>query len=361
MRFWLAAALSCLAASSLQAQTPGESAANAQLQIIGATRALATAGDGRDRVAALTGVVRAFEEALAAVRDSARRAAVREDALSRSLEARETEVSRLLGVLQVIGRAPEVTVLLHPSGPAGAARSGMILAELTPAVQSQVARLRADLSELQELRRVERDAAQTLSKGLSAVQEARVALSNAMAERVPLPQRFVQDPVQLALIVAAADTLSAFVATLQETQPDLVGSAIPSPADLAGRLTWPAFGTLVRRAGEADAAGIMRPGVILATAPGAIVVTPEAATVRYRGPLLDYGNVIILEPASELLLVFAGLDTLYVAPGDVVAPGDPLGLMPQAAQGGPLDRASLYIETRLAGEPVDPLRWFAQN
>ncbi|MEZ5674302.1 MAG: hypothetical protein R3D81_03325 [Thalassovita sp.] len=47
------------------------------------------------------------------------------------------------------------------------------------------------------------------------------------------------------------------------------------------------------RADESDAAGIARPGVVLATRPRALVTTPTAATIRYLGPLLDYGNVMI--------------------------------------------------------------------
>ena len=53
---------------------------------------------------------------------------------------------------------------------------------------------------------------------------------------------------------------------------------------------------MLRGMNEADAAGIKRPGIILATRPGALVNAPTAATIRYVGPLLDYGNVMILEP-----------------------------------------------------------------
>jgi septal ring factor EnvC (AmiA/AmiB activator) len=41
--------------------------------------------------------------------------------------------------------------------------------------------------------------------------------------------------------------------------------------------------------------------LVLATRPNALVTTPWPSSVRYAGPLLDYGNVIILEPESDYL------------------------------------------------------------
>ncbi len=49
------------------------------------------------------------------------------------------------------------------------------------------------------------------------------------------------------------------------------------------------------------------PALLIATRPAALVTAPWPATIRYRGPLLDYGNVMIVEPSSGYLLVLAGL------------------------------------------------------
>jgi hypothetical protein len=57
------------------------------------------------------------------------------------------------------------------------------------------------------------------------------------------------------------------------------------------------------------------------------VTTPWPATIRYRGPLLDYGNVVILEPGGGVLLVLAGLSELFGDTGEVLPAGAPVGLM----------------------------------
>ncbi|NJM83160.1 MAG: peptidoglycan DD-metalloendopeptidase family protein, partial [Tabrizicola sp.] len=109
----------------------------------------------------------------------------------------------------------------------------------------------------------------------------------------------------------------------------------------------------------------------LATRPGALVTAPWPATIRYSGPLLDYGNVMILEPGEGYLLVLAGIETVYGKVGEVVAEDSPLGLMGGTASGsaeftgtadngsGRTDTETLYMELRQGAEPVNPLEWFA--
>jgi septal ring factor EnvC (AmiA/AmiB activator) len=133
------------------------------------------------------------------------------------------------------------------------------------------------------------------------------------------------------------------------------------------------MGTILRRGGEADAAGVRRPGLTLATRPRALVTAPWPATIRYRGPLLDYGNVMIVEPGGGYLLVLAGLGTVYGEVGEVVAQGAPLGLMggpePDLADmlvasedgGGARDTETLYLELRQGAAAVDPEPWFAEG
>jgi septal ring factor EnvC (AmiA/AmiB activator) len=130
---------------------------------------------------------------------------------------------------------------------------------------------------------------------------------------------------------------------------------------------------LLRRAGEPDAAGITRPGLVIATRPAALVTSPWPATIRYRGPLLDYGNVMVLEPAEGYLLVLAGMATVYGATGDVIEAGAPVGLMGGAeptgrefltavSRGGSADRTeTLYLELRKGKTPVNPAEWFTET
>jgi septal ring factor EnvC (AmiA/AmiB activator) len=119
---WVAI-ICALAATPVMAQTPGDAAMAASVQLKDARTAIEAAAGRSDRVAALTETVQAYE---AGLRDGLRRAAIRQRTLETHLNARSDEVARLLGVLQTMGRAPAPILLLHPSGPTGTARSGMM-------------------------------------------------------------------------------------------------------------------------------------------------------------------------------------------------------------------------------------------
>lgn len=350
-------------------------------ELAAAMRAHDTAQTRRDRVAALTDTVQGYEQGLSALRAGLRQVTLRERALSAALDAKSEEVSRLLGVLATLERSPAPLLLLHPAGPLGTARSGMILAEITPSLAADAQNLRAELDEIRALLEVQEAARTMLAQSLQGAQAARTALAQAIADRDALPPRFTDDPERLRQLVISADTLSGFADGLADLK-------LPPPDDGSlepGTLPLPVAGRLIRRAGEPDAAGVARPGLLLATRPRALVTAPATGTIRYTGPLLDYGNVMILEHSAEILLVLAGLAEVYGAPGHVVETGAPLGLMGGLALG--LDTASyatsagtgqsnaaggvasmrtgaelsetLYIELRQAANPVDPAAWFA--
>ena len=366
----------CLAAPGAMAQTqaPGDAAAAARAAVAmieEASVALQEAEGARDRVAALTDTVRGYEAGLAAMRDGLRAVTIREQQLTRELEAREGEIGQLLAVLQTIGRTAQGPVLLlHPSGPTGTARAGILLADIAPALQQRATALRRDLDEVTTLRRLQEDAREQLAQGLSGAQEARTALSQAIANRTDLPQRFAENAMQTAAIIASTETLEGFASALIDIEAGNGNHPLPDLGQQKGALPLPVEGLVILGPGEADSAGIARPGIVVATRPRALVTTPASATIRYLGPLLDLGQVVILEPQRDMLMVLAGMGTVFGTPGQVLPAGSPVGLMggEEAQLGAVLSTSgegagsaateSLYIEIRQGTEAVDPLEWF---
>jgi len=367
----LALCLGCAGAST-QGATSVENANQAASDLRKSITALQAAHSATDRIATLTETIRAYEAGLSALREALRAASVREAAIKGGFDKRRDQIGQILGVMTAMQSAPGPLLLLHPSGPLGTARSGMILSAVTPALQAQADGLKAELVEIRNIRALQLETVGLLQQGLATVQSARTALAEAIQKRTALPKRYLQDPEELRTLTDNADTLDAFALGLSKLESD-IGPPVADFAGAKGTLPLPVFGTLLRRAGEADAAGIVRPGLLLATRPAALVTTPWPATIRYRGPLLDYGNVMILEPASGYLLVLAGMETVYGETGDVLVAGAPVGMMggkdtAEAAlatgtqQGSGADRQeTLYIELRDHGETIDPGQWFAET
>lgn len=361
---WLCLALG-LAVSAAAQETAVSTAEKAAADLRSAIETLGAAEGARDRVSALTATIRAYELGLTALREGLRSAARREAEIRADFDRQRARLGQVLAAMASIEDTPGPLVLLHPDGAVAAARSGMILTSVAPALEAEAAALRLSLQEIARVRGLQEQALSALQDGLAAAQKARTTLSHAVQDRTELPQRFLDDPEELKALVANAGTLEDFARGIARLQSD-IGPPREDFAGARGSLPLPAIGRLLRRAGEPDAAGISRPGILIATRPSALVITPWAATIRYRGPLLDYGNVMILEPATHYLIVLAGMTTVFGETGDVLAAGSPVGLMGALAdadtEGAGADRTeTLYIEIRQDAEPIDPAPWFAET
>ena len=335
-----------------------------------ATVDLKNANNAKNRIKSLSQAIQSYEETLAILRISVRDLSLQQSQVQKVLEQDENEIMQLLGVLATVQKAPIAGHMLHPSGPLATARSGMIISDIVPILQENVVLLRDQVMALQQLSETQFRAQESLQIGLLELQKAHSNLGRALANREDLPKRFVTDPEKLEILIKASTDLETFAASVQSIALNEPSISLPSVRDRKGNLKFPVRGKVLRKFNEADASGIKRTGIILATNPKAIVISPTAATIRYLGPLLDYGNVAILEPQNGLLFVFAGMDTVYGEIGQVIPALSPIGLMP--SQSSEVDKIfktqaniysgklseTLYVEVRSGSEIENPLNWF---
>ena len=369
---WAAVSICAAPWGVVRAQSP-DLPAQAAEDMRAAISRMQSASAASDRVAALTDAIQAYEIGLGALREGLRRVVLQEQNLLGQLSLQSGRLSSVLGAMTAVERNEAGPVLLlHPAGPLGMARSGLLLADVAPALESEATKLRAQLQNVASLRTQQQQAVAALQAGLEAAQNARIALSQAVAARVALPRKLVESPQELRRMLAGVETLDAFADLLQDRQ-TTPGDDLPSFAAQQGQMPPPVLGRVVRHFAQDDMAGVRRPGLLLATRPLALVTAPTAMTLRYRGPLLDYGNVMILEPGDGFLLILAGLDVVYGEVGDVVPPGAPIGMMggrdgaaseflALMKEGSGKDLTeTLYMELRYNSEPIDPAPWFART
>jgi septal ring factor EnvC (AmiA/AmiB activator) len=84
-------------------------------------------------------------------------------------------------------------------------------------------------------------------------------------------------------------------------------------AEARGKLDIPAQGQVVRRFGDEDGLGGRVQGVMIATRPGAQVMTPADGKVEFAGNFRSYGQVLLLNPGGGYRVLLAGMDK--VIPG----------------------------------------------
>jgi septal ring factor EnvC (AmiA/AmiB activator) len=244
-----------------------------------------------------------------------------ETQLSAEQAANMNQLARLLSVVEQIRRDPPPALLVSPEDAKDAVRAAILVKAMTPELQ---ARARAYASAANEMMRQRR---------LAAVQsEALFTTESLAAEQAP----------ETEAAPAAGNPL-----------PPLPAEAIRPPEAL---LT-PVTGPVIRGFGAPLAGGGRANGVTIQAPRQARVISPGAGAVQYVGPVKGWGVILILRLAGGYHLVLAGLEKPSVSVGQSVAPGQPVGWMPDSRQ----SPSELYLEVREQGAPVDPARWLNQN
>lgn len=190
--------------------------------------------------------------------------------------------------------------------------------------------------------------ASTLRELIGALSERAAAGATAPVPDPDLPQ-LSPEAIQLAF------------ANTARTQP-----AIPFPLS-RGYLIEPANGSTAMAYGVSDGRGGISQGQSVLTSPGAQVVAPADGFVLYRGPYLNYGQIVILNTGDGYTALLAGLDTVSAEIGQFVQMGEPIGLMGSRTSGRTVATSAgnaqptLYIEFRQNNEPFDPAPWWASH
>jgi murein DD-endopeptidase MepM/ murein hydrolase activator NlpD len=97
------------------------------------------------------------------------------------------------------------------------------------------------------------------------------------------------------------------------------------------------------------------PGVDIGAPTGQPIVAALAGVVVQAGPMGTYGNIVVVDHGNGFATAYAHQSRILVTVGQRLARGQRLGLVGETgAATGP----HLHFETRVNGEPVDPLQYY---
>ncbi len=301
----------------------------------------------------LRGMVRRLEEEAAALRTAQRAAA-------EALAVAEREEAALAAAER---RAREATAAVEAElAEASRRRAAAEEAEDRAAERAQAAAAQArDVAEvLQRLERerVRREAEERASAAARAAAEARRRAEEARERRLAeeaRERRLAEEARERRAAEAAQDRRAAEAAPARSPeQPAQREAAAAAPPRATGGRALPVAGRIATQWGEAGPGGPHR-GLTFAAAPGARVVSPCAGRAVYAAPFRSFGLLLIVDCGGGYHFVLAGLDRLDTAAGRRLLAGEPVGVLAGSGGAG----ASLYVELRRNGQPVDPRPWFA--
>lgn len=365
------ASLICLAlAAPAAAQSEFPEIERAKSALATAADALKAARSGRARLAALGKAVSAHEVALAAYRSGLRNMAGRESRIRSEMLSDRARLDQLIGALQSLARAPRSALMAFPGGPVGAARGAGLMAEISPVLNDRIADLKSRIEALEQLR-ASQDAARVAARGaLASLQDLRSQTAEAIRRRRS------RDLAPRAELKAQAEAAEAQAKSIDDLAATLAGAALTDTGQLVtftearGLIPPPVQGTMTAGFGAPDPWGRQGFGVTFEASAYAQVSAPWDGTVRYAGPLIDYDQVVVLEPEEGTLIVMAGLATVDRVVGETVLAGERLGdlggpipdsdefLLEASTDRDEIGAETLYMELRRGGQAIDPVDWF---
>ncbi|NBG94292.1 peptidoglycan DD-metalloendopeptidase family protein [Pyruvatibacter mobilis] len=298
------------------------------------------------------------------------------------LAARREQLVEALAALQRLDLDPPPALLVNPQDALSAARGAILLGTLVPELKSVADEISAQIRALDDLTRTIEAESRQLARDAEALEAEQRRIDELLvakreeelvttADARRAAERYASLAGRAKSLRDLLGGLERDVPTVAALTPDLAEEAVrPDFASLRGHLRSPASGRIVRAFGAEDLSGDEIQGLSLEGRPRAQVVSPADAEIVFAGPFRSYGNVLIITPGDNYLIVLAGLAEIYATPGQQVLAGEPVGRLPeQAAKTGQGPRTGrgtagdasrgplLYIELRKDGAPIDPAPW----
>lgn len=316
------------------------------------------------------------------------------------LDGSNAEIANVLAALERISLNPPPPLIVNPDDALGSARSAMLIAAIVPQLRARADAVTADLKTLTDIKAQALAEEDTLKANYSVLEEEQLRIATLIAaRRQGITQRSAEleaEEAEALALAARATTLQELIGSLsdrassvatasaaadaaldpdapvltaEQVQVALANTARIEPAipfgAARGYLTMPANGVNVVNYGAGDGFGGISQGISLVTRADAQVLAPADGWVLYKGPYLNYGQIVILNSGQNYTVLLAGLETVSVDIGQFVQMGMPLGTMGSRTIGRSVTtnagaaQPTLYIELRQNNEPIDPTGWWA--
>ena len=326
-----------------------------------------------------------------------------ESLITDRLENADVNISNLLAALQRIGKNPPPALIINPSDALSSARSALLLSSILPQLRQKADIIITDLNNLTAIKsEVLEEQAQLIAR-YSTLFEEKLRIATLIEARKRGIVRFTDDlaseEARAEALASQASSINELIETLQTRIASIAAAASAAnaeqpangntplsnetitlafantertspaiPFSLAqGHLVLPAAGVMVSQFGTDDGFGGIAKGTSIVTRADAQVVAPADGWVMYKGPYLNYGQIIILNPGQNHTILLAGLNEISVELGQFILLGEPVGTMGSRTIGRTLatnagvSRPTLYIEIRNQDEPLNPTPWWAPS
>lgn len=310
-----------------------------------------------------------------------------EGELSASLAAQQANLGDVLAALQSLEMSRPPALLVSPEDANKAARAAMLLSDAAPVLEARASILRRDLQRLADIRAARDRERAAFARTNDEIADRRQVLAELLekkqAERDVAASLAAAAQKETAALAARATTLREVIRQLERLARSVTPRLKPPPprreapapsarpdrrpdpfqpsrpfAEARGALRPPVVGRLDGAYGSARPEGGRNEGLRFAVSDQAIVTAPFEGVVRFARAWNPIGNLIVLDVGGGYHILLMGVSSFLVQEGQKVTAGEPLGSMAGGPDG---DEATLDLEIRKNGEPVNPSLWLSRK
>lgn len=303
--------------------------------------------------------------------------------ISAHLETNRAALSDLLAALQRLDTQPPPLLLINSDSAKNAARSAVIIRDLSGELKAKSDELRLELETSRRLEKEISEQIQVLNSTKTAVNQHMGKIRTIIQEKSTLSAKIdknrskrVKEAKALAKQAKSlSDLIAKFEAQADDitprlkpkkgsrskpaprvkprpgavTRPVILPKGITRFSDARGSLPLPVQGRLLSKFGARQTDGTRAKGIKIKTRGGEHVIAPFYGRVEFAGPFHD-DHVVILNVSDGYFIVLTGLAETFTQAGNIVKAGEPLGLMPRNAP-------VLFMELRKNRKSIDPKPW----
>lgn len=316
--------------------------------------------ESEQRYAALTATLGELREQIAQQSARRRRTEQQRREAQAQLNRHKESLARQVRASYIIGQRGQTKLALNQDG---GQRMALVMTYYDYLNRARARRIEKILDQVQALAALseklkretaELDVTRSRHEGTLAALEALRTERQDMVER--LRRRIAGGEEELHQLQADEKHLTRLLRELRKALPDIPVDLGATPfARQKGKLPWPLKGSLIAQYGQPKAGSRLRwNGLWIAGPEGAPVKAIAAARVAYTGWMHRYGLIAVLEHEGGYYSLYGHNQTVAVAVGDWVQPGDIISTV--GATGGH-EKNGLYFELRKGTDPINPAPW----
>lgn len=233
--------------------------------------------------------------------------------------------------------------------------------------QLEIGRLSAELQRLAVVSEAVAQEKRTLALQQQSQQQAVAALTQQRKQRSvvvnTLDAKYKDQQARIKALGKDEKALRSLLDKLQQVSKSSKAPAVigrPSNARNVTRATpknltgWPLTGSLLAGYGNAMPDGRRSEGLLIAAPAGTAVFSVAAGRVVYADWLKGYGMLMVIDHGRGYMSLYANNDALLKDVGESVTAGERVSTV---GTSGAQNRAALYFELRLNGQPQNPNAW----